>query len=228
MTIFDPAPSTTPLDVDPESLATPVADETEGRSTSDLDTLFTGWNDFDRLSPLTPIVVSEVHGHDKPAMTGITRTIIPIEASFENLSGPPAYDVDSGRIHPFLGNIEIGLQHDVSRALQELDEVNAEASENAFPIPSAMVHRNARFLIPRLYRSFQHPLSVYPLLDGEIAIEATVPSKDSVLVTCEPDGRILCLVNIHRRSRHAKYDRVSELPDSFIHSALAELRELAQ
>lgn len=226
MTICDPVPSTTSLDVDQASLSTPFAGETDDRANLDIDLLFAAWREFPSVLLGEQIPHPRARSADQPTITGATRTIISIDASFEDLPGRPTFDAD--RVHRFLGNIEVGLHHDINRALQELGEVDTEASENAFPIPSAMVHRNARFLIPKIYRTFRRPLSVYPLLDGEIAIEATVPSKDSVLVSCESDGSVLCLVNIHRRSCHAKYDRVSELPDSFMHSALAELRELAQ
>lgn len=226
MTIFDPAPSIPHFGVDRTSLSTPFADETDHRPILDIDHPFVAWRDLPSVLLAEQIPHPRALGADKPTITGVTPTIISIAASFEDLSGHPTFD--AGRVPRFLGNIEVGLHNDINRALQELEEVNTEASENALPIPSSTVHRNARFLIPKIYRTFRRPLSVYPLLDGEIAIEATVASKDSVLVSCEPDGRILCLANIHRRSRHAKYDRVSELPDSFMRSALAELRELAQ
>lgn len=199
----------------------------DDRPILDIDRFFLGWDN----SSVAPIQRRSVLGSpdtNKPTMTGVIRNIISIDVSFKRLPRHAEYDFDVRRILSLLDNIEVGLHHDINCALRELDEVHAEASENALPIPSALVHDNARILIPKLHRIYTQPLSVYPLLDGEIAIEATVASRDSVLISCEPDGSILCLVNIHRRSRRAKYDRVSDLPDAFIHKALTELKELAR
>lgn len=121
---------------------------------------------------------------------------------------------------------EVGPQSKMSDVLRVLDEVNVEAEENALPLPSDQVHRNARFLIPRLLPLWSGHFVVYPLFDGEIAIEATVASRHSILVSCEADGSILCLVNIRQQSRRARYETVASLPDRFFRDAFSELNEV--
>ncbi len=120
----------------------------------------------------------------------------------------------------------IGPRSDLADVVRVLDEAKAEAEENAWPLPSLQAHRSARSLLLRMIPFLTSPLCVYPLFDGEIAIEAIVASRDSVLLSCEPDGTVLCLVDIHRRNRHAKYETADPLPDEFLRGALSELNEV--
>lgn len=125
-----------------------------------------------------------------------------------------------------LADGEIGPESDLEDVVRVLDEAKAEAEENAWPLPSAQTHRSARSLLARMIPLPGRPLCVYPLFDGEIAIEAAVASRGSVLLSCEPDGSVLCLVNIHQKSRHAKYETADPLPDEFLRDALSELNEI--
>ena len=119
----------------------------------------------------------------------------------------------------------IGPRSDLADVVRVLDEAKAETEENGWP-SSARAHRSARSLLVRMIPLLTRRLCVYPLFDGEIAIEAVVASRGSVLLSCEPDGTVLCLVNIDRRSRHAKYETADPLPDEFLREALSELSEL--
>lgn len=114
----------------------------------------------------------------------------------------------------------IGPRSDLTDVVRVLDEAKAETEENGWP-SSARAHRSARSLLVRMI-----PLLTSPLFDSEIAIEAVVASRGSVLLSCEPDGTVLCLVNIDRRSRHAKYETADPLPDEFLRGALSELNEV--
>lgn len=227
MTILDPAPSTTRFGVDRTLLSTPFADETEDRAILDFDALFAGWNDFDRLSQLTPILSSGVHraGEFLDLAAGDSRMIADLFLTMEP-SAVSDDNRDGDRLYEHLRRVETGFNTHLNEALQELDSVDRHLEENALPLPSAEARSNARTLIPRLCRLYHHGFAVYPLFDGEIAIEATVASRHSVLFSCEPDGSVLCLVNIRQRRRRAKYHDASELPDRFICDALTELSEL--
>ena len=193
------------------SAAAPLSSESETALSDDhaiaeIAGLSAGWSDFLSRTPAIPTFVTS----DTPSRN------------------PPVHserDFEGDLARSLWEYVEAGLHADLHDALRELGEVEAEASENGLPIPSDAVHRNARLLIPRLHRLYRGRLAVYPLLDGEIAIEATIPSRHSVIVNCEADGSILCLVNIHGRSRRAKYQGASQLPDGFIQDALIELRE---
>ena len=127
------------------------------------------------------------------------------------------------RIQEVLVEVDSGIHPDLNDALQELEEADEDAEENGWPLPSSSAYRNARTLLPRLYRLSPRRFSAYPLFDGEIALDATTMSGNSVVVICEADGSVLCLVYIHRRGRRAKYASASDLPDDFIREAFHDL-----
>ena len=117
------------------------------------------------------------------------------------------------------------LQHDLTEALRDLANVPDEAEEKQAPKPSSATLMNAEILLRRMYR--MHPIrySVYPLYDGEVAIDATRPNGESVIVVCLPDGGAICLVGIGLRQRRARYSDMESLPDGFFRDALLELAE---
>lgn len=122
-------------------------------------------------------------------------------------------------------DVESGTHPDLDDALRELEEADEDAEEHGWSPPSAAARRNARSLLPRLYRLFPRRFSAYPLLDGEIALDATTESRHSVVVICEADGSVLCLGYIHRRGRRAKYASASGLPDRFLREAFRDLAD---
>lgn len=224
MTILDPAPSTAPLGIDQTSLSTPFSDETEDRTILDFDAIFASWNNVHRLSQLNRIPVFGVADADD--LRDPTGEAPCVDADLFLPIGPLVHSDGSrgwDRLDAHLRSVEAGFHVHINEALQELEDVDRRVEENALTLPSVQAHSNARILIPRLCRLYPRRLSVYPLFDGEIAIEATVASRHSVLLSCEPDGSVLCLVNIRQRRRRAKYDSASELPDRFIGDALLEL-----
>lgn len=189
---------------------------------------FTVWRDIARLSQIGSILVSEVDCVAGARIPTVDDTRILI-GSVLALEPSARFDGNRGwgRLYAHLRSVDAGLDIHLNEALRELGDVDRRVEENALPHPSAHAHRNARMLIPRLCRLYPHRLSVYPLFDGEIAIEATVASKHSVLFSCEPDGSVLCLVNVRQDRRRAKYYSVKKLPDRFIRDALTELSEIA-
>ena len=120
---------------------------------------------------------------------------------------------------------ESGIHPDLGDALRELEEADEDAEENGWAPPSSSAYHNARTLLPRLYRLFPRRFSVYPLFDGEIALDATTQTRHSVVVICEADGSVLCLGFIHRRGLRAKYASASDLPDGFLREAFRDLAD---
>lgn len=156
---------------------------------------------------------AEITGHFAVAPARLFHSLEP---------SSPGYSV-LDRIQKLFVEVESGIHPDLSDALRELEEADEEAEENGWPLPSSSAYRNARTLLPRLYRLSPRRFSAYPLFDGEIAIDATTMSGHSVVVICEADGSILCLVYIRRRGRRAKYASASDLPDSFFREAFHDL-----
>ena len=115
------------------------------------------------------------------------------------------------------------LYPNLREALQDLDAAEGEAREEGFPIPSDTALGNARRLLRAMYRILPRRFEVYPMPDGEIAIDVPGGCGHSVILLCEPAGGALCLVNMNGRHRRARYDDTHDLPDGFVCEALKDL-----
>lgn len=110
-------------------------------------------------------------------------------------------------------------------ALQDLSEVRREALDEGIPEPSNTAIENAKALLRGMYSISQRRFEVYPTPDAEVAIYAPGGFKRSVLVFCESEGGVLCMVNMKGEHRRARYDSARTLPDGFVLEALTELDE---
>ena len=110
-----------------------------------------------------------------------------------------------------------------AHALRDLDEVRAEAEEEGFPVPTEAAFQNARRLLREMHAMSPRRFEVYPMPDGEIAIDATNGRGSSVLLLCSSDGGALCSVNMAGAHRRARYATAETLPDGFVREAMAEL-----
>ena len=108
-------------------------------------------------------------------------------------------------------------------ALSDLGEVKDEARAEGFPTPTDVARKNASRLLKEVYRQSRRRVEVYPMPDGEIAIDASDGQASSVLLLCDSVGGALCLVNLAGKHRRARYSSADPLPDGFIREALAEL-----
>lgn len=108
-------------------------------------------------------------------------------------------------------------------ASRDLEEVKDEARAEGFPTPTDVVFKNASRLLKETYRLSQRRFEVYPMPDGEIAIDASDGHGSSVLLLCDSDGGALCLVNRRGNHRRTRYSSADDLPDGFVREALAEL-----
>lgn len=116
-----------------------------------------------------------------------------------------------------------GLEDGWAEASRDLDEVTEYAQEEEYPVPSEIAQKNARRLLREMYMKFPRRYGVYPTPDAEVAVDAPDGKRQSVLVLCDSDGGVLCLVNVKSRGRYARYDSATTLPDGFLTEALAEL-----
>ena len=130
------------------------------------------------------------------------------------------------RTQPSGPQIAHGAEHFPARladALRDLGEVKDEAREEGFPTPADVACKNANRLLKEMYRLSQRRFEVYPMPDGEIAIDASDGRESSVLLLCDSDGGALLLVNMGGEHRRARYSSAHALPDGFVREALAEL-----
>ena len=111
----------------------------------------------------------------------------------------------------------------LAEALRDLHEVVEEAEEEGFPPPKEIALDNAKRLLREMYAITPRRYEVYPMPDGEVAIDAPDGRGSSVLLLCDSDGGALCLVNMKGKHRRARYSTTETLPDGFIREAMAEL-----
>ena len=111
-------------------------------------------------------------------------------------------------------------------ALNDLNEVIEEAREEGFLIPSEVTIRTAERLVREIYKVCHMSFGVYPMPDGEIAIDIYDGKGSSVILLCESTGGSRCMVNINGEGRYAHYpkSKINKLPDEFIKKALDELK----
>lgn len=115
------------------------------------------------------------------------------------------------------------VNSDLRKALRDLDVAEREALEEGFPAPSYLALENARRLLLAIYKIARRRFEVYPTPDGEVAIDAPGGPRRSVLLLCDSNGGVLCLVNANGKHRRARYSDTESLPDGFVREALTEL-----
>ena len=108
-------------------------------------------------------------------------------------------------------------------ALRDLADAKIEAREEGFPLPSDVALENAERLLRSMYEVTPRRFEVYPMPDGEIAIDAPGGFGRSVLLLCDSDGGALCMVNRNGEHRQAQYSTAAVLPDAFLRESLADL-----
>ncbi len=109
--------------------------------------------------------------------------------------------------------------------MDEIDRVADEAQSEGYQIPSTAAIVNAKRIIKCIYDNLSHPFQVYPMPDGEVAVDVTNDDGNSVLILSCSDGGTLCFVNINGNQRIARYSNSDALPDCFMHEALEELHQ---
>lgn len=114
---------------------------------------------------------------------------------------------------------------ELTAALDDLEGAYEEAAEEGYPQPSLQAIEIARRLVRDLYSLRPCRLEVYPTSDGEIAIEVPGGPGRAVLMLCDSNGQVLCLVSLNGRSRRAHYSSAATLPDGFVREAVSELDE---
>ena len=108
-------------------------------------------------------------------------------------------------------------------ALADLQRVSEEALEEGFSAPAQTMLSNAERVLKEMFKIQPQRFEVYPMPEGQIAIDVPNQRGSSVIVLCEPDGGALCSVNIRGEYRRKRYISVAELPDEFLRAALVDV-----
>ena len=109
-------------------------------------------------------------------------------------------------------------------ALSDLMTSPDEAREEGLPVPSDKALQNGEHVLREMYRIWPRRFEVYPMQEGEIAIDAPSGKGRSVMVLCDSQGGALCLVNLGGGHRRAHYSDARMLPDGFLREAISDMR----
>lgn len=111
---------------------------------------------------------------------------------------------------------------DLPDALRELYEVQSEARSDGGIVPDDDAVARAKRTLMDMYRISPRLYTVYPMDDGQIAIDAATKYGTSLVVLCNPDGSAQCLTYIGEEYRTKEYPDTGMLPDDFIRKALVD------
>ena len=146
-----------------------------------------------------------------------------ISSSSKGQPNPSLSPLDWELIGEFIAHGAENFPINLAEALSDLEEVVVEAEEEGFPMPQKISLENSKRLLMEMYAISPRRYEVYPMPDGEVAIDAPDGRGSSVLLLCDSDGGALCLVNMKGKHRRARYSTTETLPDGFIREAMAEL-----
>ena len=108
-------------------------------------------------------------------------------------------------------------------ALADLMRSPDEAREEGLPVPSDKALQNGEHVLREMYSIWPRRFEVYPMQEGEIAIDAPSGKGRSVMVLCDSQGGALCSVNLGSGHRRAHYSDARMLPDGFLREAISDM-----
>ena len=115
------------------------------------------------------------------------------------------------------------FQPQLLEPMVDLEGIRTTARGDNCQVPSELAIENAKRIVPLMYHIWPHRFAVYPMPDGEIAVDASGGYGRSVILLCESDGGALCLVTLDGEHRRARYSTIRSLPDEFLREALRGL-----
>lgn len=108
-------------------------------------------------------------------------------------------------------------------ALADLKSSPDEARDEDLPIPSNKALQNGEHVLRAVYSMWPRRFEVYPMPNGEVAIDAPAGPGRSILILCDSEGGALCSVNFDRTHRRAHYSNARVLPDGFLRDAIRDM-----
>lgn len=123
-----------------------------------------------------------------------------------------------------VGKIDASDPPDLTEALLDLYDAPRVAEEDGDIAPDRDTLLRAEDILRAMYRTDPRPYSVYPMPDGDIAIDAHSPQGSKVVVMCDPNGGVRCLAYINGEFDSREYDDPSVIPDLFVRDALNKTR----
>lgn len=122
------------------------------------------------------------------------------------------------------GNAEnrAGTQTYREQALARMDRIADEAAEEEFELPTDVGIENARAMLAVMFNLAPREYDVYPMPDGEVAIDTGKPER-RIFVFCPPNGGVQCIGWIGNERRDVSFGTVEEVPTEFLSEILSNL-----
>ena len=114
----------------------------------------------------------------------------------------------------------------LNSVLRVFNHIDQEVAEESLPEIFPGTKDHARRILFALATQSIAP-TVYPTEDGEIALYFKSPvATSAVLIVVGNDGQGACLSYVNEKTRRARYDDASELPDGFVREELQRLADI--
>ena len=115
----------------------------------------------------------------------------------------------------------------LTEAMQDLAEIPQEAEELGTSVSETTL-ANAGFLLRKLYDKAprRYMVSCFGEPDEpehSVAIDARGENGNIIVITCDPDERVLCIVSNNEEKNTVRYLSIEGLPDEYITNALLSL-----
>ena len=102
----------------------------------------------------------------------------------------------------------------------DLSDVQSEAQEEGYPLPTQLAIRNAKHLVNVLYDIAPLRYEVYPTICGEIAIDTPNGTSSSAIIICASDGSVMYIASSAEGEFSNECLSVEEIPDSRLRHVL--------
>ena len=113
-----------------------------------------------------------------------------------------------------------GRMAHLKEAMDDLAHVQEEAAEEGWRVPSADTAQTAERVFGDMFGYAPRPYAVYPMPDGEIAIDARSPRGTKVVVICDAKGGARCLIYANSDFDSREHEDARALPDDFVKDAI--------
>ena len=102
----------------------------------------------------------------------------------------------------------------------DLSDVQSEAQEEGYPLPTQLAIRNAKHLVNVLYDIAPLRYEVYPTICGEVAIDTPNGTSSSAIIICASDGSVMYIASSAEGEFSNKCHSIEEIPDSRLRQVL--------
>ena len=113
---------------------------------------------------------------------------------------------------------------DLNAALTDLAEVKEEALADGFLEPTEDAVHCAERLLRRSYKFIPQRYEIYPMPEGEVALDPPSGFKQSILFLCRPDGSVHCMLYLNGVHETFTFESEQVLPEQFLRETLLRLQ----